>query len=43
MENQEKTTLNRVLEEQHFKNAEEAIEGGKKTGSLKNPELVEAY
>lgn len=37
MENQEKTTLNRVLEEQHFKNAEEAIE---KTGSLENPELV---
>lgn len=40
MENQEKTTLNRVLEEQHFKNAEEAIEGGEKTGSLENPELV---
>ena len=40
MENQEKTTLDRVLKEQHFKNAEEAIKGGKKTGSLKNPELV---
>lgn len=40
MENQEKTTLDRVLKEQHFKNAEEAIEGGEKTGGLKNPELV---
>lgn len=40
MENQEKTTLNRVLKEQHFKNVEEAIKGGEKTGSLKNPELV---
>ena len=40
MENQEKTTLDRVLKEQHFKNAEEAIKGGEKTGSLKNPELV---
>lgn len=25
---------------QHFKNAEEAIKGGEKTGSLKNPKLV---
>lgn len=40
MENQEKTTLDRVLKEQHFKNAEEAIKGGEETGSLKNPELV---
>lgn len=40
MENQEKTTLDRVLKEQHFKNAEEAIKCGEKTGSLKNPELV---
>lgn len=40
MENQEKTTLDRVLKEQHFKNAEEAIKGGEEAGSLKNPELV---
>lgn len=40
MENQEKTALNRVLKEQHFKDAEEAIKGGEETGSLKNPELV---
>lgn len=40
MENQEKTTLDRVLKEQHFKDAEEAIKGGEETGSLKNPELV---
>lgn len=40
MENQEKTTLDRVLKEQHFKNAEEAIKGGEKTGGLENPELV---
>lgn len=40
MENQEKTTLDRVLKEQHFKNAEEAIKGSEETGSLKNPELV---
>lgn len=40
MKNQEKTALNRVLKEQHFKNAEEAIKGGEKAGSLKNPELV---
>lgn len=40
MENQEKTVLNRALKEQHFKNAEIAIEGGEKTGSLENPELV---
>ena len=40
MENQEKTVLNRALKEQHFKNAEVVIEGGEKTGSLENPELV---
>ena len=40
MENQEKTTLDRVLKEQHFKNAEKAIKGGEETRSLKNPELV---
>lgn len=40
MENQEKTTLNRVLKERHFKNVEEAIKGGEETGNLKNPELV---
>lgn len=40
MKNQEKTVLNRALKEQHFKNAEIAIEGGEKTGSLKNPKLV---
>lgn len=34
MENQEKTALNRVLKEQHFKDAEEAIKGGEETGSL---------
>lgn len=41
MENQEKTTLDRVLKEQHFKNAEEAIKGGKENGNLTNVELVE--
>lgn len=40
MENQEKTALNRVLKEQHFKDAEEAIKVGEETGSLENPELV---
>ena len=40
MENKEKTTLDRVLKEQHFKNAEESIKGGEKTGSLKNLKLV---
>lgn len=41
MENQEKITLNRVLKEQHFENAKKAIESGKKSGALKNPELNE--
>ena len=40
MENQEKAALNRALKEQHFKNAEVAIKGGEKSGSLENPELV---
>ena len=40
MENQEKTALDRVLKEQHFKNAEEAIKDGEESGSLENPELV---
>lgn len=41
MKNQEKITLDRVLKEQHFEAAKKAIEGSKKTGSLKNPELNE--
>ena len=40
MENQEKTVLNRALKEQHVKNAEVAIKGGEKTGSIENLELV---
>ena len=40
MENQEKTVLNRALKEQHFKNAELAIKGGEKTGSIENLELI---
>ena len=40
MENQEKNVLNRALKEQHFKNAEVAIKGGEKTGSIENLELV---
>lgn len=40
MENQRKDALNRALKEQHFKNAEVAIEGGEESGSLKNPELL---
>ena len=41
MENQEKNTLDRVLKEQHFEIAKKAVEGGKKSGTLKNPELIE--
>ena len=41
MKNQEKITLNRVLKKQHFENAKKAIESGKKSGALKNPELNE--
>ena len=40
MKNQGKDALNRVLKEEHFKNAEVAINGGEESGSLKNPELV---
>ena len=40
MKNQGKNALNRALKEQHFKNAEVAINGGEESGSLKNPELV---
>ena len=40
MENQEKNVLNRALKEQHFKDAEVAIKGGEKTGSIENLELV---
>ena len=41
MENQKKDTLDRVLKEQHFEIAKKAVEGGKKSGTLKNPELIE--
>ena len=41
MENQEKTTLNRVLKGQHFENAKKAVKSGKKSGSLMNSELNE--
>ena len=40
MKNQGKDVLNRALKEQHFKNAEMAINGGEESGSLKNPELI---
>lgn len=40
MKNQRKNALNRALKEQHFKNAEIAINGGEESKSLKNPELV---
>ena len=41
MENQKKDTLDRVLKEQHFEIAKKAVEGSKKSGTLKNPELNE--
>ena len=41
MENQEKDTLDRVLKEQHFEIAKKAVEGSKKSRTLKNPELNE--
>ena len=41
MENQEKDTLDRVLKKQHFEIAKKAVEGSKKSGTLKNPELNE--
>ena len=40
MKNQGKDALNRVLKEQHFKNAEMAIKDGEESGSLKNSELA---
>ena len=40
MKNQGKDALNRVLKEQHFKNAEMAIKGGEESGSLKSSELA---
>lgn len=41
MKKQEKTALNRALKEEHFEDVKKAIEGGKKSGGLKNPELIE--
>lgn len=41
MKNQEKDTLDRVLKGQHFEIAKKAIEGSKKSGTLKNPKLNE--
>ena len=41
MKNQEKDTLDRVLKKQHFEIAKKAVEGSKKSGTLKNPELNE--
>lgn len=40
MENQEKTTLDRVLKEQYFEDAERAIKDGEETGILKNSKLI---
>ncbi len=41
MEKQEKNALGRALKEEHFEDVKKAIEGGKKSGGLKNPELIE--
>lgn len=41
MEKNEEKALERNLEWKHFKNAAEAIKGGKESGSLTNVELVE--
>ena len=41
MEKNEKNVLDRNLEQKAFKNAAEAIKGGKGSGSLTNVELVE--
>ena len=41
MEKNEKTVLERNLEQKHFENAAEAIKSGKESGSLANVELVE--
>mgnify|MGYP007039863115 CR=1 FL=1 len=41
MEKNKEEVLERNLEQKHFENAAEAIEGGKESGSLTNVELVE--
>ena len=41
MEKNEEKVLERNLEQKHFKNAAEAIKGGKESGSLTNVEFVE--
>lgn len=41
MEKNEKNVLERNLEQKAFENAEQAIKGGKESGSLTNVELVE--
>lgn len=41
MEKNEEKVLERNLEQKNFKDAAEAIKGGKKSGSLTNVELVE--
>lgn len=47
MEKNEKTVLDRNLEQKHFENAAKAIEGGKESGNLINvglvKNLVESY
>lgn len=40
MEKNEENVLERNLEQKHFENAAEAIEGGKESGSLTNVKLV---
>lgn len=41
MKEKEQSPLERKLDEQSFKTAAKAIEGGKENGGLNNPELVE--
>ena len=41
MKKQEKNALDRALKEEHFADVKKAIEGGKKSGGLKNPKLIE--
>lgn len=41
MEKKEENVLERVLDEKSFEDAKTAIEGGKETESLTNPELIE--
>lgn len=41
MEKNEKSVLDRNLEQKHFKKAMKAIKGGRESGSLTNVELVE--